>query len=434
MTQAMTVKALTPSPIYLDFDTANDQAHSLDSYRQREGYQAWAATKAKYKPDELTQAIKAANLWGRGGAGFPAGTKWTFLPKTTDKPIYLCINGDEGEPGTFKDRVLMEMNPHQVIEGILIACYAIRSRHAYLYVRGELFLSKTRLAKAIEEAMQAGLCGDIQITLVSGAGAYICGEETALINSIEGRKGFPRNKPPFPAVSGLYGCPTIVNNIQTLATLPWILRHSPEVYAKIGTPKSTGTHLFGVSGHVKRPGIYEIPLGYPFKKLIYEDCGGILGDRKLKAVIPGGSSVYIMRGEDIENVNLDIDSIRNAGSMIGTGAIIVMAEGTCLVRSLSVLLRFYAHESCGQCTPCREGLSWLYQIVAGIEAGTGKLSDLDELIRLADGMEGNTVCPLADAACWPTRSHLAKFRQEFVDHIQQGSCPFSQKFPVLNNL
>lgn len=431
MTAAMTIKALTPNPIYLDFDVSLSTAHSLASYTQRAGYEAWKAVKSKYKPEEYVQMIKASNLWGRGGAGFSAGMKWSFLPKNNDKPVYLCINADEGEPGTFKDRFIMEQNPHQLLEGILLTCYAIRCQSAFLYIRGEMFLAKERMAGAIEEARQAGLLQGVQITVVSGGGAYICGEETSLINSIEGKKGFPRNKPPFPANVGLYGCPTIVNNVQTLATLPWITRSGAEAYSKIGTGKSTGTHLFGVSGHVNRPGLYEAPLGYPFKKLIYEDCGGILGNRKLKAVIPGGSSVYVLRGEEADKMNLDIDSIRSAGSLIGTGAIIVIAEGTCMVRSLLVLLRFYAHESCGQCTPCREGLGWLRDIVARIEKGQGKPGDPEELIRLADGIEGYTVCPLADAACWPTRSYVDKFRAEFMEHIQTGKCPFEQKFPSL---
>jgi NADH-quinone oxidoreductase subunit F len=325
--------------------------------------------------------------------------------------------------------VILERNPHQLLEGILITCHAIRSKRAYVYIRGEFGLARKRMDEAIQAARKAGLWGDMEIVAFSGAGAYICGEETSLLNSIEGKKGFPRNKPPFPANVGLYGCPTIVNNVQTLATLPWILRNGPDAYLKIGRPgKSTGTHLFGVSGHVKRPGIYEAPLGYPFQKLIYEDCGGILDDRKLKAVIPGGSSVYILRGEETNNLLLDVESIRDAGSLIGTGAIIVMAEGTCLVKALWILLRFYAHESCGQCTPCREGLGWLRDIVGRIEKGQGKPEDVDELIRLVNGIEGNTICPLADAACWPVRSYVAKFRPEFLDHIQKGRCPFDQKF------
>ncbi len=426
-----TLKSLIPNPVYLDFDSADQNAHSLAAYRNRQGYAAWSSLKSKFKSDELTLSIKNANVWGRGGAGFSAGQKWQFLPKNNDKPIYLCVNADEGEPGTFKDRAIMENNPHQLVEGVLIAGYAIRAKQAFIYIRGELMLARKRVEDAVIEAEKSGLLQGFPITVVSGAGAYICGEETSLINSVEGRKGFPRNKPPFPAVIGLYNCPTIVNNVQTLATLPWIVRNGDAAYAKLGIPKCTGTHLFGVSGHVKHPGIYEAAMGYPFKKLIYEDCGGILGDRKLKAVIPGGSSVHILRGEDIENVTLDMDSVRNAGSLLGTGAAIVMAEGTCIVRALCVLLRFYAHESCGQCTPCREGLGWMRDIAWRIENGKGKTSDLAELIRLADGMEGNTVCVLADAACWPTRSYLAKFRSEFEDHIKQGKCPFGNQFPEI---
>ncbi len=378
--------------------------------------------------------MKNANVWGRGGAGFPVGTKWSFLPKNTTQPIYLVVNADEGEPGTFKDRMIMEFNPHQLIEGILLAAYAIKSEHAFIYIRGELSLANTRIREAIKEAKEAGLFGSLMITAYTGAGAYICGEETALLNSLEGKKGFPRNKPPFPAIAGLYGCPTIVNNVQSLATVPWIVRNGAKAYTAIGTPKCTGTHLFGVSGHVAKPGIYEAPMGYPLKKLIYEDCGGMLGNRKLKAVIPGGSSVHILRGEDIDNVMLDLDSVKNAGSLLGTGAVIVMAEGTCIVRALFVLLRFYDHESCGQCTPCREGLGLLAGIVNRIEQGRAKMADLEELIRLVNAIEGNTICMLADAACWPTRSYLAKFREEFEAHIHKGACPFEGKFQIFNEL
>lgn len=423
----MRIQSLTPSPIYLDFDPKDETCHTLASYEKRSGYEAWKSVKNKYKSEEFTQMIKDANIWGRGGAGFSAGQKWMFLPKNTTKPIYLCVNGDEGEPGTFKDHALMTLNPHQIIEGILLACYAIRSQEAYLYIRGELFFAKERMAQALEEAKEAGLLDGIKITIVSGAGAYICGEETAMINSIEGKKGFPRNKPPFPANVGLYDCPTIVNNVHTLATLPWITRNGVTAYTKIGVPKSTGTHLFGVSGHVKYPGLYEVPLGYPFKKLIYEDCGGMLTEKKMKAVIPGGSSVYVLRAEEAEKMTLDIESVRNAGSLLGTGAIIIMDEGTCMVRALSILLRFYSHESCGQCTPCREGLPWLYKIIHGIEEGKGSMTDLAELIRLVDGIEGYTVCALADAACWPVRSYLAKFKDEFVAHIENKKCPLGKE-------
>jgi NADH-quinone oxidoreductase subunit F len=356
------------------------------------------------------------------------GLKWEFVSK--DAPVvYLCCNIDEGEPGTFKDRWILEHSPHQLLEGMLIASYALRVRHAFAYIRGEFDLPLRRLQQALQEARAAGLVGEnilgsgfcCDIVIHRGAGAYVCGEESSLINSLEGKKGFPRNKPPFPAVRGLYQKPTVVNNVETLATVPWILRHSPEAYAAMGVKKSPGTRLFGVSGHVERPGLFEKPTGYPLKTLIERDCGGVLGGRRLKAVIPGGSSTPILTAAEIEHVTLDPESMSKAGSMVGSGAVIVVAEGTCMVRLLQVLTRFYAHESCGQCTPCREGTDWMNRILERIIGGRGTAADLATLRRLPTGIQGNTVCALGDAASMPVASFLKKFGDEFEHYVAHGA-------------
>jgi NADH:ubiquinone oxidoreductase, NADH-binding (51 kD) subunit len=373
------------------------------------------------------EQAKASGLQGRGGAGFMTGLKWEFVAK--DAPVvYLCCNIDEGEPGTFKDRWILEHSPHQLVEGMLLASYALRVRHAFAYIRGEFDLPLRRLQGALQEARVAGLVGEnilgsgfsCDIIVHRGAGAYVCGEESSLINSLEGKKGFPRNKPPFPAVRGLYQKPTVVNNVETLAAVPWIMVHGPEQYAAIGVKKSPGTRLFGVSGHVERPGLFERPTGYPLKQLIFEDAGGILGGRKLKAVIPGGSSTPVLAAAEIETVTLDPESMGKAGSMVGSGAVIVIAEGTCMVRLLQVLSRFYAHESCGQCTPCREGTDWMNRILERVIAGRGTPADLAALERIPRGIQGNTVCALGDAASMPVASFLKKFGDEFEHYVTQG--------------
>jgi NADH-quinone oxidoreductase subunit F len=402
-------------------------SHTLADYRARGGYAGLERALREYSPAQVGERAKASGLQGRGGAGFTTGLKWEFVSK--DAPVvYLCCNIDEGEPGTFKDRWILEHSPHQLIEGMLIAAYALRVRHAFAYIRGEFDLPLRRLEAALQEAYAAGLVGEhvlgsdfsCDIVVHRGAGAYVCGEESSLINSLEGKKGFPRNKPPFPAVRGLYQKPTVVNNVETLATVPWILVHGPEHYAAIGVRKSPGTRLFGVSGHVERPGLFEKPTGYPLAQLIFEDAGGVLGGRPLKAVIPGGSSTPILTAAEIETVTLDPESMGKAGSMVGSGAVIVIAEGTCMVRLLQVLSRFYAHESCGQCTPCREGTDWMNRILERVIAGQGTPADLATLRRIPTGIQGNTVCALGDAASMPVASFMKKFGEEFEHYVTHG--------------
>ena len=402
-------------------------SHTLAAYRARGGYLGLEKALRQMQPQQVEDEVKAAGLQGRGGAGFPVGMKWSFVNKKSPV-VYLACNADEGEPGTFKDRWILEHAPHQLLEGVLIAAYALGVRHAFIYIRGEFDLPLRRLHEALAEARAAGLAGErilgtgfaCDIIIHRGAGAYVCGEESSLLNSLEGRKGFPRNKPPFPAVKGLYQRPTVVNNVESLATVPWIVVHGGAAYAAIGTKKNPGTRLFGVSGHVNRPGLFERPTGYPLKALIHEDAGGILGGKALKAVIPGGSSTPILTAAEIEDVTLDIESMGKAGSMMGSGGVIVIAEGTCMVRLLQVLSRFYAHESCGQCTPCREGTDWMNRILERVLAGGGTPADLGTLREITAGIMGNTVCALGDAASMPVASFLKKFGAEFDYFVTQG--------------
>jgi NADH-quinone oxidoreductase subunit F len=407
--------------------TVSDVSHGLAQYRDRGGYAGLAKALTGMRPGDVQQAVLKSGLQGRGGAGFSTGTKWGFVDKKSTV-VYLCCNIDEGEPGTFKDRWILEHAPHQLLEGMLLAAYALGVRHAFAYVRGEFDLPMRRLRVALHEARAAGLVGEgilgtrfsCDIVIHRGAGAYVCGEESSLINSLEGKKGLPRNKPPFPAFKGLYQRPTVVNNAETLAAVPWIIVNGAEKYAAIGVKRSPGTRLFGVSGHVERPGLYERPTGYPLSRFIYEDAGGVLGGRALKAVIPGGSSTPILTAAEVEVTTLDPDSLAQAGSMLGSGAVIVIAEGTCMVRLLQVLSRFYAHESCGQCTPCREGTDWMNRILERILAGKGVAADLDELRDIPAGIRGNTICALGDAAAMPVMSFLKKFRPEFEYFVQHG--------------
>lgn len=342
--------------------TGDPEQKKLETYVKRGGYQALKKALAM-KPEEVIEEAKKSGIRGRGGAGFPAGMKWSFVPKDSPKPRYVVCNADESEPGTFKDRLLMERDPHAVLEGILIACHAIKSHLAFIYIRGEFVYPAKVLTEAIEEARKGGYIGkkilgsgfDCDIIVFRGVGAYICGEETGLLESIEGKRGYPRLKPPFPAVEGLYKCPTVINNVETLASLPWIFTHGGEAYAKMGTEKSKGTKLWSVSGHVEKPGVYEVEMGYPFDKFLQEYCGGVRKGRKLKALIPGGSSAYVMTARETEGMLLDYESIAQKGSMLGSGGMIVFDETACMVKSISVIIDFYAHESCGQCTPCREG-------------------------------------------------------------------------------
>jgi NADH-quinone oxidoreductase subunit F len=395
-------------------------SHTLKVYESTGGYGSLKKIFAM-KPEEVTNEVKNSGLRGRGGAGFPTGMKWGFIPRDNPKPRYLCVNADESEPGTFKDRFLLERDPHQLLEGIIICSYAIGCRHAYVYIRGEFVFPKQRLDQAIADAYRAGYFGknilgsgyDLEVTVHRGAGAYICGEETALLNSLEGLRGMPRIKPPFPAVVGLFGCPTIVNNVETLAALPYIMNNGAEGYRKFGTEKSPGTKLFSVSGHVNKPGNYELPLGYPLRQLIEEDCGGMKNGKALKAVIPGGSSVPVLPAKDAWEDKLDYESLAAAGSMLGSGGVIVMDEDTSMVKTLGNLAHFYAHESCGQCSPCREGTGWSEKILKRILEGEGRLEDLNTLKRIADNMAGKTICVLADALSMPIWSYLKHFRSEF---------------------
>ncbi len=415
--------------ILLDFE-GQKGSHTLENYLQRNGYKAAEKALKEMKPDEVIEEVKKSGLRGRGGAGFPTGVKWGFVPKDIDKPKYLVCNADEGEPGTFKDRVILGQDPHKLIEGMIIAGYAIGANQGYIYIRGEYAREAMVLEDAIQEAYEKGYLGEnlfgtgfrFDLAVHRGAGAYVCGEETALLNSIEGKKGQPRLRPPFPAVVGLYQSPTIINNVETLSAVPWIIREGGDAYAAIGTEKSKGTKLFSISGHVNKPGVYEAPLGTPLMEFIEKYAGGVVG--QLKAVVPGGSSTPILTAEEAQKVNLDYESMQEAGTMLGSGAIVVMNDTVCIPKALAVLTRFYHHESCGQCTPCREGTGWLDKLMWNIIEGKGKKSDLDILVDVANNMMGRTICPLADAAAMPVVSYVKKFREEFEKYIELGKCPF----------
>lgn len=379
------------------------------------------------EPGEVINEVKSSGLRGRGGAGFPAGVKWSFLPKDLDKPIYLAVNSDESEPATFKDRYILVRDPHLLIEGIIICCYAIGCHDTYIYIRGEYTTQVKILQKAIDEAYEAGYLGDraaghdfrIDVTVHRGAGAYVCGEETALLESIEGKKGQPRSKPPFPAVVGLFGCPTIINNVQSIASLPFIIDQGADAYKAYGTEKSSGTHLFGISGHVQKPGLYELPLGLPLLEVLDKVAGGVWKGRKLKGVIPGGSSTPVLTPEEAKTVTLDYESMAEHKTMFGSGGIVVLDETVDIVKLVENLISFYHHESCGQCTPCREGLGWMLKIVKKIIAGEGTMADIDLLVELCDNIEMKTVCVLSAACTMPVRSYLNKFRHEFEAYVTE---------------
>ncbi|MGV0005422.1 MAG: NADH-quinone oxidoreductase subunit NuoF, partial [Candidatus Porifericomitaceae bacterium WSBS_2022_MAG_OTU9] len=400
---------------------AEGQPWALDSYRKHGGYSAWERIlKKQVPPQDVIAEIKASGLRGRGGAGFPTGLKWSFMVNAPT-PKYVVCNSDESEPGTCKDRDILRFNPHALVEGMAIACYAMGADTAYNYIRGEFMDEPAeRFENALKEARQAGYIGakpcgvarPTEIHSVLGAGAYICGEETALLNSLEGQKGLPRFKPPFPAQKGLYDRPTTVNNTETFASVPYIMREGHAAFAAMGVANSGGTKCFSVSGHVNKPGNFEVPLGTPFREML-ELAGGIWKGRKLKAVIPGGSSVPVVRAENIIDVNMDYDSLTAAGSMLGSGAIIIMDDSTCMVQVLCRISRFYYAESCGQCTPCREGTGWLYRMLSRILAGQGQPGDLDKLDDVASKIEGHTICALGDAAAWPVRSFIREFHDEF---------------------
>jgi NADH-quinone oxidoreductase subunit F len=392
-------------------------------------YQGLARALREYKPAEVVEAVKKSGLRGRGGAGFPTGMKWGFVPKDSGKPVYLCVNADESEPGTFKDRLIIEKDPHQLLEGTIISAYALECHQAFIYIRGEFCYGTQVLDKAIREAYAKGYLGknilssgfDLDLVVHRGAGAYICGEETALLESLEGKRGHPRLKPPFPAVVGLYGAPTVINNVETLANVPHIINQGPEWYASIGVERNTGTRLFGVSGHVKKRGVYELPMGTPLRELIYDHCGGMRNGRKLKAIVPGGSSVPVLTADQVD-VRLDFDSIAQAGSMLGSAGVIVMDESTCMVKAARRIAKFYAEESCGQCTQCREGTEWLYQILTRLENGRGRKGELELLLDICANMKALTICPLSDAAAMPIESYVQKFYDEFASHIEERRC------------
>lgn len=412
-----------------------DKPWTLSTYESAGGYEVWKRIlKEKTSPEEIISELKTSALRGRGGAGFPTGLKWSFMPRNTPGQKYIVCNSDEGEPGTCKDRDILRYNPHSLIEGMAIAGYTIGATAGYNYIRGEFYEPIDRFEAALEEAYAAGLLGknvlgsgiDIDLYTHIGAGAYICGEETALLESIEGKKGQPRFKPPFPASYGLFGRPTTINNTETLASVPYILEKGGQWFADLGKPNNGGSKLFCVSGHVNNPGNFEVPMGTPFAELL-EMAGGVLDGKKLKAVIPGGSSTPVLPAEVAMEMDMDYDSIAKAGSMLGAGSVIVIDETTCMVKALARLSYFYYEESCGQCTPCREGTGWLSRVVNRIEKGKGRQEDLDLLVDVANKIGGRTICGLGDAAAMPVTSFLEHFREEFQFHIDHKRCMVSSK-------
>ena len=402
--------------------------HTLGAYVRRGGYEGLRKALA-LEPGQVIEMVKASGLRGRGGAGFPTGMKWQFVPKDSPKPKYLCCNADESEPGTFKDHVLMERNPHLLLEGCAIGCHAIGAKVAYIYIRGEFYHVQRVLEAAIEEARAAGYLGrnvlgtgfDCEIHVHRGAGAYEAGEESALLESLEGKRAQPRIRPPFPAVVGLYGCPTAINNVETLCNVPLILTRGPEWFAGLGPEKNGGPKLYCVSGHVEKPGVYETSMHVTLRELIYGYAGGIRGGRALKAVIPGGSSTPVILPDQID-AQASFDGLVKAGSMLGSAAIIVMDDTTCMVWLAENLLHFYRHESCGKCTPCREGTDWLVKILHRVEAGEGSMRDIDLLLRVSGNIGGKTLCPFGDAAVAPVLSTIQHFRHEYEAHVREGRC------------
>src|SRR3954469_17476067 len=418
-----------PSPLEVRvisqrFDLPNSA--SIDTYLANDGYVAIKKV-VEMTPEAIIDVLKASNLRGRGGAGFPTGLKWSFVPRTTGKPTYVICNSDESEPGTCKDRLLMENDPHQLIEGMMIAAWTIKSNKGYVFIRGEYRYLIDIMEKAIAEAYERGFLGknvlgtgwDFDLYTHTGAGAYECGEESALLESLEGKRGIPRLKPPFPAVVGAFQSPTILNNCETFATVPVILRNGGAWYASLGTPKNGGTRLMCVSGHVNKPGVYELPMGFPFERLLNEVCGGMRNGKKLKALIPGGSSSPVLLPEECEGLLLDFDSIAAKKSMAGSGGLLVLDEDTDIVAVALRTMKFYAHESCGWCIPCREGTTWLKKVLTRFHDGGGRQSDIDLIGELAGNMLGRTFCPLGDAAAMPTGAFVAKFRDEFEARLQQ---------------
>jgi NADH-quinone oxidoreductase subunit F len=402
-----------------------ENGHTINVYLEKNGYKAVEKAIKVMSPENVLDEVKAANLRGRGGAGFPAGVKWGFVPRDVDKPKYLCVNADEGEPGTFKDRYIMTHNPHLLLEGIIITSYCVGIHSAYIYIRGEYENVALRLEEAIADAYDKGYLGkdilgsgfDLDVFVHRGAGAYICGEETALLESLEGKRGNPRLKPPFPASIGLFNCPTVINNIETLSNVPLIILNGAEWFVGKGSPKDGGTRIFGVSGMVAKPGIFELPVGTSLKEIIYEYAGGMKEGKTLKAVIPGGMSAPILKPDEID-LPMDFDSLMEAKSMLGSGAIIVLDEETSMLDVLNRVAKFYSHESCGQCTPCRIGIHWIKKAVDRILNGEGKKGDIENIIRVASNILGKTLCPLGDAAAMPILSICEKFKEELESHIK----------------
>lgn len=426
----MEIKAIGCEPLQLKLMHV-ENGHTLEVYRQHGGYKSLEKA-MNMSSDDIIEEVKDSALRGRGGAGFPTGMKWSFVPRDSPKAKYIVCNADESEPGTFKDRYLLERDPHALLEGMLIGAYALGCETCYIYYRGEYKYLIDIMDEAIEEAKAANLLGDnilgsdfsCNMYTHTGAGAYICGEETALLSSLEGFRGHPRMKPPFPAVEGVYACPTVVNNVETLTAVPQILEMGGIKWRDLGTERSGGTKLWSVSGHVKKPGVYELPMGYmDMEKFIMEDCGGMLRDNfGLKAVIPGGSSVYIMRGDEVigKDVSMCYEGLVEAGSMVGSGGFMVMDESVDVVDTTANLTEFYRHESCGWCTPCREGTDWLVKIFDRIADGRGRPEDAQLLLDISDNIEGKSFCPLGDAAAWPIQSAVKRFPEDFKKHLMPG--------------
>jgi len=408
------------------------ESQSIDTYLATEGYQAFQKS-LDMAPEQIIEEVKISNLRGRGGAGFPTGMKWSFVPRQSPKPKYIVVNADESEPGTCKDRLLIENDPHQLIEGVLIAALAVDAHAGYVYIRGEYRYLIEIMDRAIAEAYARGYLGknlmgrgfDFDLYTHTGAGAYECGEESALLESLEGKRGIPRIRPPFPAVVGAFQCPTVLNNVETYCAVPAIIRGGGAAFAALGTPKNGGTRLFCLSGHVNRPGVYELPMGFSLLRMIDEVGGGMRGGKKLKAVIPGGSSCPVLKAEECD-LPMDYDSLAKAKSMLGSGGVVIMDEDTCMVKAALRIMRFYAHESCGWCIPCREGTTWLRKLLQRFHDGMGQRSDISLIGELAKNMLGRTFCPLGDAAALPTISIVEKFYSEFEDHLDGKPCPYEE--------
>ena len=423
--------------LIMDFP-ATATSHLLADYRARGGYKTLEKALKTMQPEDVTKEVTASGLLGHGGAAFQVGRKWAVVHLNDGQPHYLCANADEGEPGTFKDRWILEHAPHLLLESMLIAAYALQVRNCFIYIRGEFDQPYRRIAAAVEEAYGAGYFGEkilgtdlaCDIVVYRGAGSYVCGEASALITSIEGKRGYPRNRPPRLTVRGLYLKPTVINNVETLSNIAIVVRDGAEAFRKVGTAKSPGTQLVSISGHLNKPGVYEVEYGYPLEKFIYEDCGGILGGKKLKCIIPGGISTKVMTAKDIEGVTYDHKAMVAAGSQVGSGGMVVIAEGTCMVRLLQVMLRFYHHESCGQCTPCREGMGWMHRIIDRIVDGKGQPGDIDVLVRISNANDGTTICGMGDAAGYATVGIIDKYRDEFEYYIANKRSKFDGRLEV----